>query len=143
VLETIAVPILLKAVEFIFGEGSKILAERRERRRMPPEPPPSIEPAPDAIRTREAALKQPIDVAGWTESEANIKHLQSMLEIYTKNYHLAKEEYAKWGSALVPPIIVHSLAEAEDGVAVTMEQLQVALSKAYGKQVVVPEVVRA
>jgi len=32
-LETVTIPILLKAVEFLFGEGSKILQERRERRR--------------------------------------------------------------------------------------------------------------
>ena len=32
-LETMTIPILLKAVEFLFGEGSNILEERRERRK--------------------------------------------------------------------------------------------------------------
>src|SRR6266849_4491221 len=38
--------------------------------------------------------------------------------------YLAKEEHAKWGSALVPPIIIHNLLEAEDGVAKTTHELQ-------------------
>ncbi len=32
-LETVSIPILLKAVEFLFDEGKKILEERRERRK--------------------------------------------------------------------------------------------------------------
>ncbi len=149
-LETIAVPLLLKAVEFLFGEGSKILEERRERRKAQPtkdkeklETPTLLTDTTntaDAIQSREAALSQPIMATKWVKSEAKVKHLLSLLEIYTKNYYLSKEEYAKWGSALVPPIIVHNLTEAEDGMAITMKELQAVLSEAYGKQVAIPEV---
>lgn len=149
-LETIAIPILLKAVEFLFGEGSKILEERRERRKTQqvnekgksetPAPPTDTPKGTDAIRSKEAALSHPVAETAWAESEAKVRHLLSLLEIYTKNYYLAKEEYAKWGSALVPPIIVHNLTEAEDGIATTTRELQAILSKAYGKQVVAPEV---
>lgn len=152
-LETIAIPILLKAVEFLFGEGSKILEERRERRKTEqasekeksetPAPSTDTAKAADTIRSKEVALSQPIAEAAWAESEAKVKHLLSLLEIHTKNYYLAKEEYAKWGSALVPPIIVHNLTEAEDGIVATTKELQAALSKAYGKQVVAPEVASA
>ena len=32
-IETVTIPLLLKAVDFLFEEGSKILEERRERRK--------------------------------------------------------------------------------------------------------------
>jgi len=61
------------------------------------------------------------------------------MEIYTRNYHLAKEQYAKWGSALVPPVILHNLEEAEDAVAKTTRKLQALLVNVYGKPIFVPE----
>jgi hypothetical protein len=64
----------------------------------------------------------------------------SLLETYTRNYYLAKEQYAKHGSALVPPIIVHNLAEAEDGVATTIQELESVLTTMYGKKVVASEI---
>lgn len=151
-LETIAIPVLLKAVDFIFGEGSKILEERRERRNAPQQetvkeqpvttipPPQSIELSSDIIRSKAVALSQPIAEAAWLDSEANIKHLLVLLEIHTKNYHLAKEQYAKWGSALVPPIIIHNLTEAENEIAATTRKLQTTLSKVYNKNVAAFEV---
>jgi hypothetical protein len=33
-IETIQIPLLLKAIDFVFEEGRKILEERRERRKM-------------------------------------------------------------------------------------------------------------
>jgi hypothetical protein len=61
------------------------------------------------------------------------------MEIYTRNYHLAREQYAKWGSALVPQVVVHNLEEAEDAVAETMREIQELLVKVYGKPIIVPE----
>lgn len=153
-LETIAIPILLKAVEFLFGEGSKILEERRERRKAEQEAKKekpgdtasssasATKPA-DMIQSKEAALSQPVAETAWSNSEASIKHLLSLLEIHTKNYYLAREQHAKWGSALVPPIIVSNLTEAENEIAKTTKELQAALSKVYGKKVAAPEVEQA
>jgi hypothetical protein len=147
-LETVSVPILLKAVEFLFDEGRKILEERRERRKAQntaieekTETSPLRNTLPDettkieVIKSKEAALAMPIPESAWKESEAKVKHLMALLDIYTKNYYLAKEAYAKWGSALVPPIIIHNLSEAEDGVAKTSYELQSILSKTYGKRI--------
>lgn len=153
-IEAIAIPILLKAVEFLFGEGSKILEERRERRNPQQEAEKETHkhPAPqsggatkssEVIQSKEVALSQPIAEAAWSDSEAKVKHLLSLLEIYSKNYYLAKEQYALWGNALVPPIILHNLTEAENGVAATTKKLQLALSTIYGKQVTVSEVEQA
>ncbi len=149
-LETVAIPILLKAVDFLFGEGSKILEERRKSRkaeqevmeeqpRDSPSFPSTIQP-PSTIRSKEDALRQPVVENIWLDSEANIKHLLSLLEIHTRNYRLAKEQFAKWGSALVPPVIVSNLAETENEIAETTKELQAILSKVYGKKVTAPEV---
>lgn len=144
-IEVFSIPVLLKATNFLFDEASKILQERRERRQAEQGATKSVtdvsssqvnETNDDAIKTIDVALKQKIDKNVWLNSEAEIEHLLSLLEVHTRNYYLAKEQYAKWGSALVPPIIVNNLAEAEDEVAETTSKLQATLSKVYGKQVV-------
>lgn len=138
-------PILLKAIDFIFDEGHKILDERRERRKkndgvpqieetsaekeiMPAEPEKVAEIKQDLVTSK-------IDELLWQNHEAEIKHLVRLLETYSNNYHLAKEQYAKWGSALVPPIIVHNLADAENSMIETMGQLEAILSKVYNKDI--------
>jgi hypothetical protein len=148
-MDPVVAPILLKTIDWLFGEGSKILQERRERRKSSQEqdssrpqtiPPVSSTPRTnDVINSKESALETPILPSVWVNSEPQIRHLLSLLEIQTRNYRLAKEQYAKWGSALVPPIITHNLNEAEDQIATIMKQLQIALNAVYGKKVNIPE----
>ena len=152
-MDPVTAPILLKTVDWLFGEGSKILQERRERREAnrevgkeipePMTPPPVPANAGGPILSKEAALSSPIDETVWLDSEATIKHLLALLEIHTRNYYLAKEQYAKWGSALVPPIITHNLTEAENAIATATKELQSVLSKVYGTKVAAIEVERA
>ncbi len=150
-IEAFSIPVLLKAVKFLFEEGSKILQERRERRSKEHDKANTIETptssdeavSKDIIQSKETALSQQIDEVIWSNSEAQIKHLMSLLEIHTRNYYLAKEQYAKWGSALVPPIIVSNLTEAEDEVVTTTKSLQSALNKVYGKKVTTQEIEQA
>jgi hypothetical protein len=149
-IETISIPILMKAIDFLFDEGRKIFQERRERRKLElekelQEPDQEAPTAPDidssggtgVIQSKEEALAIPIDEATWKHLEKKVQHLMSLLDIYTKNYHLAREQYAKWGDALVPPIIIHNLAEAEDQVTNTTQELQTILSEVYAKPVVI------
>jgi hypothetical protein len=152
IVEALSIPILLKATNFLFDEVGKILQERRERRQAEQKPSAQEtdtisslstqedEQSQDIITSKDAALKQRIDKNAWQSSEAEVEHLLSLLEIHTQNYYLAKEQYAKWGSALVPPIIVNNLTEAEDEVAKTTRKLQDTLSKIYGKQITILEV---
>ena len=143
-IDPIQIPILLKALDFLFEEGHKILADRRERKKMetqaqsgvPTEavqgmPPPDLQPKEevkqDLITTR-------IDEILWKNHELEVQHLVRLLETYSRNYQLASEQYAKWGSALVPPIIVHSMNEAEYAVAETLKKLETVLSKVYKKE---------
>lgn len=140
-------PILLKAIDFVFDEGRKILEERRERRKMNESAPAESEtPEPEAKEVvplepekaneiRQELSTSKIDELLWKNHEAEVQHLVRLLETYSRNYQLAKEQYAKWGSALVPPIILHNMTEAEDSVINTMKQLESVLSKVYNKNI--------
>lgn len=144
-IDSIQVPILLKAIDFVFDEGRKILAERRERR-MAESSAPKAEPKTEE---KEILLLEPektdeikkdliaskIDALLWKSNEAEVKHLVTLLETYSRNYQITKEQYAKWGSALVPPIIVHNMTEAENAMLDTLKKLEVVLSKVYEKDI--------
>jgi hypothetical protein len=138
-------PILLKAIDFVFDEGRKILEERRERRKngdsapVPENPEPSKEVPSAGIQanneTKQDLLASKIDEIQWQDHELEVKHLVKLLETYSRNYHLTSEQYAKWGSALVPPIIVHNMTEAENSMIETIKQLETVLSKVYKKDI--------
>ena len=139
-------PLLLKAIDFVFEEGHKILEDRRERRKkMNDEPPKSedAEPAKELVplkpedekEIRQDLITSKIDELLWQNHQLEIQHLVKLLETYSGNYHLAKEQYAKWGDALVPPIIVHNMQEAENSTIETIKQLEIVLSKVYKKDI--------
>jgi hypothetical protein len=146
-IETLHIPILLKAIDFVFEEGRKILEERRERRKMqeslPQEALPASQPAQEVVvieaqdqtNIKEDLLASKIDEIRWKNHEAQVQHLVRLLETYARNYQLSKEQYAKWGSALVPPIIVSNLMEAENAMLETIERLEDTLSKVYEKDI--------
>lgn len=151
-IETVQIPILLKAIDFLFEEGRKILEERRERRKSARaaqsgetdrEPDPAL-PAPEAEslpvpepkpEVKQDLLASKIDELLWKNHEAEVKHLVNLLESHTKNYYILKEQYAKWGSALVPPVILLQLEEKENSILETRRQLENVLSKVYQKDI--------
>ena len=138
-------PILLKAIDFVFDEGRKILEERRERRKLNDNSiNGEIQESAKAImipelekgnEIKQDLLASKIDEILWQNHEMEVQHLVRLLETYSRNYHLAKEQYAKWGSALVPPIIVSNMNEAENSMLETIQQLEMVLSKVYKKEV--------
>ena len=144
-LDPIQIPILLKAIDFVFDEGRKILEERRERRKQndtpakaeTPEPQKEIVPLkPEQIKeVKQDLLASKIDNLSWLNHEEEVQHLVRLLETYSRNYYLAKEQYAKWGDALVPPIIVHNLTSAENSMIETIQRLETVLSKVYKKDI--------
>ena len=144
-IDPIQLPILLKAIDFVFEEGRKILEERRERRKMNgnPETSEKQEPAKEITphelesesEIKQGLLTSKIDEILWQNHEEEVKHLVRLLETYSRNYHLAREQYAKWGSALVPPIIVHNMTDAENSMLETIKQLEIILSKVYKKDI--------
>ena len=139
-------PLLIKAVDFVFEEGHKILEERRERRKKTndvasdsEDPEPASElvlPKPeDEKEIRQDLLTTKIDDLLWQNNQLEIQHLVKLLETYSHNFYLAKEQYAKWGDALVPPIIVHNMQDAENSMVETIKKLEVVLSKVYKKDI--------
>ena len=144
-LEAAQIPILLKAIDFVFDEGRKILEERRERRKANEavpggkSPEPAAEPAPagaqEQAEVKQDLLVSRIDEIVWKDHETEVQHLVRLLETYSNNYHLAREQYAKWGSALVPPIILHNMTEAENSMLDTIKRLEGVLSKVYKKEI--------
>ncbi|MCI0610079.1 MAG: hypothetical protein L0Z71_13590 [Anaerolineae bacterium] len=144
-IEVAQLPILLKAIDFVFEEGRKILEERRERRKASEthqdgkDQEPAKEDAPPEVQeqaeVKQDLLSSKIDEILWRDHETEVKHLVKLLETYSHNYHLAKEQYAKWGSALVPPIILHNMTEAENSMIETIKKLEVVLSKVYKKDI--------
>lgn len=144
-IEPIHIPILLKAIDFVFDEGHRILAERRERRKLSDNPPKGEEQEPAAeiaslvaqegAEVKQELLTSKVDPILWRNHEMEVQHLVRLLETYSRNYHLAREQYAKWGSALVPPIIVNNMTEAENKMIETIQQLETILSKVYQKDI--------
>jgi len=144
-IESIQIPLLLKAIDFVFDEGRKILAERRERRMSENNAPQIEEPQAEkeiiplepekANEIKKDLVASKIDELLWQNNESEVKHLVTLLETYSRNYQLAKEQYAKWGSALVPPIIMHNLVEAENSMMDTLKRLEAVLSKVYKKDI--------
>jgi len=143
-IDPVQIPILLKAVDFVFEEGRKILEERRERRKMNDNSSKSEVPEAEEIdpvvvqkqaEVRQDLLASKIDENIWQNHEQEVQHLVRLLETYSRNYHIAKEQYAKWGSALVPPIIMHNLTEAENSMIGTIKKLEAVLSKVYKKDI--------
>lgn len=153
-IEALALPILTKAVDFLFEEGRQILAERRSRRQQDDvstdssaglenvkqtKAEDSSISSSQVISSKQIALSQAVEESLWLTHKTEIQHLVSLMDIYTRNYHLAKEAYAQWGKALVPAIVVHRLEEAENNVVDTMEQLQRQLQSIYGKPIDIVE----
>jgi hypothetical protein len=144
-IDAVQIPILLKAIDFVFDEGRKILQERRERRKIEEsssksenvEPKEELAPLkPEQIQeVKQDLLQSKIDDLLWKNHEDEVQHLVRLLETYSRNYHLAKEQYAKWGDALVPPIIVHNMTSAENSIVETLGRLETVLSKVYKKDI--------
>ena len=144
-IDPIQLPILMKAIDFVFEEGRKILEERRERRKLndttsksedqEPVKAPALPEPEKATEIKQDLLTSKIDELLWQSHEAEVQHLVRLLETHSRNYHLAGEQYAKWGSALVPPIIMHNLTDAENSMAETIKKLEIVLSKVYKKDI--------
>lgn len=144
-IDAVQLPILLKAIDFVFDEGRKILEERRERRKTNESAPKDepVEPEKEIVvlepekaqEIKQDLQSSKVDELLWQNHEAEVQHLVRLLETYSRNYHISREQYAKWGDALVPPIIVHNLTEAENAMVDTVAKLKTVLSKVYNKDI--------
>jgi hypothetical protein len=142
-IDPTTLPILLKAIDFVFEEGRRILEERRERRKVQEQrsmseeksSPQEIVPLqPEkAVEIKQDLLASRVDEMLWHNNEQELQHLVRLYDTYSRNYYLAREQYAKWGDALVPPIIVNNLREAENSMVETLQRMELVLTKIYKK----------
>jgi hypothetical protein len=158
-LESAAIAILTKAVDFLFTQGAEILKARRERKKTEegsreesgvattplPSPPADSSPAvpeatshTDMARSRDELLAHEVDQAVLKQNEDEIRHLLALMETHTRNYRLAQKQYAEWGTALVPPVIVNNLDHEERAVAEVMDRLKTKVGEVYGATVSIP-----
>lgn len=149
-IEALSIPILTKAIDFLFGEGQKILQERRERRMAEfaatLSAKSSTEPGDErneanipinAVQSRSDLVDVQIKEDVWRIHAQDIQHLVELLEIHKKNYYHARKKYAMWGEALVPQIITHSLEHEEDQIAHVMQELETSISVILQKPIVI------
>ena len=144
-IEAIQIPILLKAIDFVFDEGRKILEERRERRKASETAPdgknqePAEETAPPEAQqqteVKQELITSKIDELLWQKHEEEVNHLVKLLDKHTKNYYILKEQAAQWGSALVPPVIMLQIEDKENSIVETRQQLENVLSKVYKRDI--------
>ena len=144
-IDPTTLPILLKAIDFVFDEGRKILEERRERRKnddsapVPENPEPDKEASPATIQatgeTKQDLLSSKIDEILWQNYEWEVGSLVRRLEKETKSYYIRKEQYAQLGSAFAPPYIILEIEEREKSMIETIKELETVLSKVYKKDI--------
>jgi len=144
-IDPIQLPILMKAVDFVFDEGRKILEERRERRKQNDNAPHvqesqtateivPLEPE-KAREVKQDLTGSKIDELLWQDHQWFVENLVGRLEDLNKSYYILKGQYEKFGSALVPPHIVLGMEEKEKSIIVTIKELETVLSKVYKKDI--------
>lgn len=143
-IEAMQVSLLSKAINFLFDEGQKIFQERRERRQKIGSKPVDSSKVENKNQentsnindtSKRKLLSSNINKDIWNADEEYIQHLMKLVEINLKKYYLAKEQYAKWGDALVPSIIVNNLEEAEIGLRETAQKLKDVLENVFGEKI--------
>jgi len=140
-IDPVQLPILMKAIDFVFEEGRKILEERRERRKINDASPDGKdqEPAKETIpfevqeskEVKQDLLASKIDEMLWKIHEREVESLVKQLEKHTQNYYTLKEQFAEFGSAYAPPHIMSQMREREDFIIETRKRLESVLSKIY------------
>lgn len=144
-IDPVQLPILMKAIDFVFDEGRKILEERRERRKNEGSAPDikdqetAKEIAPASVQEskdiKEDLLSARIEEKLWQNNQKEIEHLVTLLEKHTDNYYALKEQYAEFGSLMAPPHIRSQMREKENLIIETRKQLETALSRVYKKDI--------
>ena len=127
---------LKPAVEFLFGEFKRILAERRERRQQRGEPndaialPPGVEES-----TREGILT--LTPANWNEEvEKEVKHLLNLIEIQREHRRHAETKINRLGGLdFVPPNVRSELESAEGAILEHTQRLKRLLERVYDQPI--------
>jgi hypothetical protein len=129
-LEAILVPVVKKAVDFLFDEGRDVVKAYLRRHNQPAEARDEFadnsEPVAILAPSKDEALRKQVDEAIVERYRSDLEHLLRLQEIQTRNYHLAMEQEAQWSKELVPSIIINRIISAEKDLADTTRRMAVA-----------------
>jgi len=116
-IDPLAVPILMKAVDFLFDEAKKILEERRAARQSAERqvaPPPEI---PLLEQDKAVVLKRRVSEELAARQEGAIKALLDEIAIYQSNYQrLSKRVALEGGRDYAPVGVLNQLEAQEDAI---------------------------
>jgi hypothetical protein len=137
-VEALLVPVIKKAVDFLFDEGREVLKAHLDRRDTAGKPadneisPPQQSNATGVFAmTKDDALRKKIDQAAIGRHKEELDHLLRIQEIQSRNYHLAKEQEAVWGRELMPPIILSRVVSSEKELSETTARIRGVIDAVY------------
>jgi hypothetical protein len=123
-VEAFAIPVLTRAVDFLFNEAKNILEERRAARQTPDlkmAAPPDI---PLLEQDKEAVLKHKVSEEMAKAKERAVQSILEEIEIYQGNYyHLQKQVALGGGLDYADPGLANKLHAQEDNILEASRQL--------------------
>ncbi len=129
-LDPIAVPIVMKAVDFLFGEAKKILEERRQARQKPDRP---VAPPPDIPlleQDKETVLKRQVSKELVKREEQAIQGILDEAAVYQQNLQRLQKRVALEGGIDYAPIgVVNQLHAQEDALLEASQRLAVVIER--------------
>jgi transposase len=123
-IEVVAVPILMKAVDFLFGEAKKILEERRAARQKDKQSvaaPPDI---PLLNESKEIVVRRKVSEELVKRQEQALQGLLDEIAIYQQNLQrLQKRVALEGGMDFAPVSVVNQLRAQQDAILDKSQQL--------------------
>jgi hypothetical protein len=139
-IDPTALPILMKAIDFIFGEGSKILQERRERRQREEgqnQEAKKNELAPEEtglVASKSDLLAKTVNEKRWKMHESDVESILEQIKHYKGRRNLAMKRYAIQGIN-VGYETLQEIEETENEIEKAMKELEVLLSEVFHEKI--------
>jgi hypothetical protein len=135
-IEALLVPVVKRAVDFLFDEGREILRSHLDRGDTAARPADGGHLLPSNVTgvlatTKDDALRRKLDETSVARHRDELEHLLRLQEIQSRNYHLAKEQEAMWGSELVPSLIRNRIVASEKELSDTASRIREVLDDVY------------
>lgn len=138
--DTVALSVLLKGIDFLFGEASKLMQERREaRQKRGEEDVASVPNTTESVTSSEVkATVQSKDIKQvyLNDVTKDIKHYINQIEAYRENKRIAEQAIQRYGSFIdAPSKVRHDLKDAEDGIKEYVQRLKNIIENTYGHKI--------
>ncbi len=133
-LDTIGVPIVMKAVDFLFGVAKSVLDERRAAREKSPaqvQAPPEI---PLLDQPKETVVHRKISQDLVKRKEQAIQSTLEEIDIYQSNYQALKKRVALYGGPDYAPIADKNQLRAQEDALLEASQKLAAIVQSLSSQ---------